>query len=349
VKKKGKMIALTAVLILTIGFSSTTCNTGNTPDYSDGFDGTVKILIKSSKPSPANIVFLGDGFIVEDNVDGGFFDSKVAELYNYIFSIQPFAEYQEYFSVYKIYADSVNREAKKNPGDSTPNTAFNSTYNYLGIDRLLVAQNTSKVSKYANLATPNPHIIIIIVNDVKYGGSGGEIVVTSINERAKEIVIHELGHLFMLADEYVDEEYRQAAGITLAHASTQPNVDVTNNLSEIKWKHFIGLSGYYDTAWEGGYYFASGVWRPTEHSVMESFTVMEFNAISRETITKMIIHNAGETYSLEDFLNRDIPPSGLRRATNNGSENPMPVQPEIYAKLLYGDQKIRARFNGEHD
>jgi len=309
-------------------------------------DGQVKSLRLSPKSSPMNLVFLGDGFL---DVDSAFFDSKVAELSNYIFSIQPFGGYEEYFSVYSVFAVSSNRGAKTNPSDTWPNTAFNSTYNYMGTERLLVARDTQKVREYARFATPDPHLIVVIVNDTRYGGSGGQFAVTSIHSSAKEIAIHEVGHIFSLADEYVDEQYRQAAGITLASARYRPNVDLTNNLSQIKWNHFIGLSGYNDSAWEGGYYFSTGVWRPTEHSIMRSYAIMAFNAISRETIVKAIINNAGEVYSFSDFLRRDIPPIGLRMLAGSGSDNPMPVPVEFYAEQLYGGQKIRARFKGEDD
>ena len=319
---------------------------------SDNRDRVVKSLKVSAKASPTNIVFLGDGFVWDDNNDGGLFDAKVAELSNYIFSIKPFSTYQDYFSVYSVSAVSANQGAKANPTDTTPSTVFNSTYNYMNTDRLLVARNTSAVREYARLATPNPHIIVVIVNDSKYGGSGGEFAVTSVNSSAKEIVIHEIGHIFSLADEYVDEAYRQAAGITITQAKAQPNLDTTNNLSQIKWSHFIGLPGYTDSAWEGGYYFATGVWRPTENSIMRSYAIMEYNAISRETIVKKIIANAGEKYNLDDFLVRDVPPAGLKMmsvpsAVLSGSDNPMPVPVDVYAESLYGGEKIRARFVGE--
>jgi len=313
-------------------------------------DSVVKSLLQSSKASPTNVVFLGDGFIYDDNADGGLFDTKVAELSNYIFSIQPLAGYKDYFSVYSVSAVSASRGAKSKPTDSTPNTVFNSTYNYLGIERLLVVQNSAKVREYANLATNKPHIIVVLVNDSKYGGSGGEFAVTSVNSSAREITIHEIGHIFSLADEYVDEQYRQAAGITITQAASKPNVDVTNDTSIIKWSHFVGRPGYNDNAWEGGYYFAKGVWRPTENSIMRSYALMQFNAISRETIVKRIISNAGETYRLEDFLARDIPPASLRMTALMGlEENPMPVPVEVYSQSLYGGQKIRARFRGEEE
>lgn len=315
-------------------------------------DGIVKPLMLSSKASPTNIVFLGDGFILEDLIYGGLFDIKVAEMLNYIFSIQPFAGYKDYFSAYWVSAVSVDRGAKSNPNDSTPNTVFKSTYNYSRINRLLVPQNVFKVWEYARLATPNPHLIVMIVNDNRYGGSGGQIAVASIHQSSKEIAIHEIGHIFGLADEYVDEQYRQSSGKTLADATSKPNVDVTNNFSKIKWKHFIGRNGYKDTAWEGAYYFAKGVWRPTKNSIMGNNNIMQFNAISRETIVKIILKNAGETYSLESFLSRDIylpPPPSSGKLIISRSDNPMPVPVEIYARSLYGDQKIRAIFKGEEE
>ena len=320
------------------------------PDASENRDKIKKTLQLSTIKSPTNIVFLGDGFNWDDNEDGGSFDSKVAELSNYIFSIKPFSTYRDYFSIYSVTAVSSSRGAKKDPKDSAPNTVFNSTFNYSGIDRLLVAQNTTAVSQYARVATPNPHLIVVIVNDTKYGGSGGSIAVTSVNDSAKEIVIHELGHIFSLADEYVDEQYRQVAGITLAQVKDRPNVDTTNDLAKIKWSHFVGLPNYSDSAWEGGYYFATGVWRPTNYSIMRSYSIMEFNAISRETIVKKILATAGETYSLPDFLARDTPPVLLRMPAApplSGSDNPMPVPLELYVDSVFGDEMIRAPFGGE--
>jgi len=310
-------------------------------------DGQVKILKQSLRPFPTNIVFLGDGFILEDNFEGGIFDEKVAEFSDYIFSIQPFAEYEDYFSVYSVSALSEERGAKRNPGDLRPRTAFNSTYNTFGIARLLTTQDSFKVGRYARFATLDPHIIVLIVNDAQYGGSGGQIAVSSIHASARGIVVHEIGHVFGLADEYVDEEYRQVAGITLEGARTKPNVDITNNLSDIKWSHFIGLNGYSDSAWEGGYYFSTGVWRPTATSIMRNLSTTGFNAISRETIVKVLLENAGETYEFSDFLRRDDPSVGPGGAMSSVASYPMPVPVEVYEERLYGNQKIRARFRGE--
>ena len=50
---------------------------------------------------------------------------------------------------------------------------------------------------------PEYHIVLIIVNDPQYGGTGGDFAISSVHESAPEIVMHELRHSFgNLADEY---------------------------------------------------------------------------------------------------------------------------------------------------
>jgi len=189
-----------------------------------------------------------------------------------------------------------------------------------------------------------------VVNDPRSGGTGGQIATASLGGGiwAKSIVVHEIGHIFGLADEYFDEQYAQATGRTRDNVRTIPNVDLTDDLSQIKWKHFVGLPGYIDSAWEGGYYFLTGVWRPVRTSLMGSNDIFAFNAISRETIVKAILKNAGEVYSFSEFLNRDIIPTYSAVTASDGSlAPPMPVPVEVYADQLYGKQKIRARFCGE--
>ena len=69
----------------------------------------------------------------------------------------------------------------------------------------------------------------------------------------------------------------------------------------------IGHSRYpYVGVYEGGYYYASGVWRSEYESVMRSSRdYLYFNAISRELLVKRILELSGEGYSFEKFLQMD--------------------------------------------
>ncbi|MBE9488527.1 MAG: hypothetical protein IMY73_05015 [Bacteroidetes bacterium] len=299
-------------------------------------DGDVEIIKESSKAIPFNIVVLGDGFTKEDNVKGGSFEKEADKILEFLFSASPFENYKEYYNVYYVYAHSKESGADMSPGKNTKNTAFNSTFGYGGIDRLLVVQNTAKLNLYVKKATQKPNLKIVVVNSNKYGGSGGGMAVASTNSMSNLIALHEIGHVFTLGDEYADEQYRKTYNITLEMAKKVPNVDITNDLKEIKWKHFIGLEGYEaEGAYEGGYYFEKGVWRPQSGGMMRNYKPASFNAISRETIAKIIIKNAGEEYNFEEFLKKDKShhiSKSLSLSPIELDAFPMPVPLEYYYK-----------------
>ena len=84
------------------------------------------------------------------------------------------------------------------------------------------------------------------------------------------------------------------------------NVDVTNDLSIIQWSHLINDPLYsYVSAYEGGYYYSYGVWRPEPISLMVN-NASYINAPGREIIVKRIKKLAGETFSFEEFKSKDV-------------------------------------------
>ena len=38
--------------------------------------------------------------------------------------------------------------------------------------------------------------LVVLVNDTEYGGSGGSVLVASLNAQSIELVLHEAGHTF---------------------------------------------------------------------------------------------------------------------------------------------------------
>ena len=84
-------------------------------------------------------------------------------------------------------------------------TALDSFY-FCGAIQRLICVNSTKVNGVLSrtaLAANARELILVIVNDTEYGGSGGSVAVSSIHPAAVEIILHELGHSFgLLADEY---------------------------------------------------------------------------------------------------------------------------------------------------
>lgn len=304
-------------------------------------DKEVNVILNPVRPTYIDIVVLGDGFTPDDNVIGGAYEKEATKIIDYMFSIPPMNGYKDYFRVSLVYANSVDRGADDAPDTgeapvNLKNTVFDAHYGAGGIERLLIFSNLKRnvIYEYVACATSQPTertIILGVVNDKRYGGSGGLFAVTSLNSSSSEVMLHEIGHIFGLADEYVDEEYAALNNITIEKAKNKPNVDITGDLEQIKWKHFIGLNGYTESAFEGGFYLEKGVWRPWDMSIMCS-PLQLFNAASREQIAKDIYKRVGESYSLNEFLKKDVPPilpkpANVRSVFRNFV---MPVPLEVY-------------------
>lgn len=67
--------------------------------------------------------------------------------------------------------------------------------------RLVVVDDAAVLAAAA--AVPNWDRILVLVNDITYGGSGGPLLGSSVHPQAPDIIRHEYGHSFTgLADEY---------------------------------------------------------------------------------------------------------------------------------------------------
>jgi hypothetical protein len=199
-----------------------------------------------------------------------------------------------------------------------------------------------KVSRYTTLATSYANVVTFIANNVDNynmiafksnfppspSRAGEYTVVSNYSEAAlradARVHTHELGHCFGLLDEYMNWGYPSSIPANCA------NLDTTSDLSKIRWSHFIGLKGYelvgaYEGAFEGygsgvwppydGPRFKDGVYRPYLSSIMDKYYSARsiphpshhFNAPSREAIVKGILKAAGEPYTFEKFLEKDVP------------------------------------------
>ena len=88
------------------------------------------------------------------------------------------------------------------------------------------------------------------------------------------------------------------------------NVDFTSDVTAVRWAKFISDSRYANEklgAYEGAMTYWTGVWRPTENSIMR-YNTGGFNAPSREAIYYRIHRLAyGDewTYDYETFVEYD--------------------------------------------
>ena len=127
------------------------------------------------------------------------------------------------------------------------------------------------------------------------------------------VIRHEMGgHGFgRLADEYqnYDEripDYFKENLLYWQSRGGQRNVSVYPLQSDSYWSHFAGVKGYSHVGmYEGGYYYKLGVWRQEEISCMWDNRPY-YNSPSRYFIVERIMQIAGEEFSMEKFLEKDV-------------------------------------------
>jgi hypothetical protein len=268
-------------------------------------DGEVSKML-FNRPDGVNIVFIGDAFTKEDLKENGRYDALVKEITNFLFSVEPFKQYKNYFNIYQVYAESqVSGAADTYTPHRTKFDAYFGTVN----DRYLLPGNYDLCYEYAAKAVPTNQIalLVMLVNDERYAGTGGSIATISSNKLARFTLVHEAGHSFAgLADEYVEEAI--ADNYPMNVLPYLPNVDITSDPTKIKWAKLLEYKNYPPQlgAFEGGYYRGHGIYRPEETSIMRDFSVMSFNAPSREAIVRMIYARMNIPFDLELFVKDDV-------------------------------------------
>lgn len=264
------------------------------------------ILSNAPSARALDIVITGDGYTLAELAHGGSFDTHAGQFIRTFFAEAPFSELKSLCNVHLVRAVSQESGADINQDEDIRDTAFDATYGAYGIDRLLVIRRPEKLRQTV-LQAPGQDIVVVLVNDSRYGGSGSVLpagkhsipapVYAAGNPNGIRIALHELGHsLANLADEYVDETI--AAHYSLAYVGDKPNVDTTKDLSKIKWKAFFkaeaGATNIIN-AWEGAYYRAKGIWRPQEHCLMRSLN-HPFCHVCRKELCKAVYRIAGRRF-----------------------------------------------------
>jgi hypothetical protein len=262
------------------------------------------VLEGGSARKSVDVVILGDGYVAEDLAPDGAYERDVKATVEALFELSPYREYKDWFNVYAVYAESFDRGAEDEFGRNDKKTILDATFDRKG-GRLLMIQRPENAARLAKNA-PATDIVLIVVNDDRYGGSGGVLAgempapVFASSPESVQIAIHELGHSFAgLGDEYADPEAAETRPVPLGTKDfEEPNltrarfVDTTSPetiAKTVKWKHFLELpgAGGVISAFEGGYYQPEGVFRPQARCKMRE-NEAPFCHVCRETIARNI-------------------------------------------------------------
>ena len=238
-----------------------------------------------------NIAILGDGYRTEDQTK---LKTDAQGIADYLLGVSPLKQYAKFFNVRLIHVISNEAGADNGTAGGQRDTALNSYFNCGGIDRLLCVDEGAAES-IALDDMPEFNFIIVIVNDSKYGGSGGTVCAASANEQSFEVVTHEVGHsLARLADEYA---YDGGIGpCDQQQDCSEANATVRSQRDQIKWQDWLEQStpvptpatNQYDAVigvFEGARYQLTGTYRPKNSCKMRDLG-SEFCSVCSEQFVR---------------------------------------------------------------
>ena len=330
-------------------------------DYSS--NGKVTTLQTATKGDGIDIVLMGDAYSDRQIADGTY-EADMKTIYNNLFTEEPYKSFKDHFNVYYVNVVSATEGYEYGHtalagyfGDGTlvggnDDAVFDYALNAIlesDMDEamLIVAMNSDKYAGTCYMYAPETNTDYGMGVSVSYFPKGGDA------DTFAQLLHHEAcGHGFAkLADEYasvgaVSSDYASKIQFQQANWGWWKNVDFTSDLSQIRWSHFVNDTRYANEglgAYEGGLTYWSGVWRPTENSIMR-YNTGGFNAPSREAIYYRIHKLAyGDSwqYDYEEFVEWDAKnrTSAATRAMVYKPTTYKPTHPPVIVNKSWKDAK----------
>ncbi|GAB5521146.1 MAG: hypothetical protein RhofKO_33970 [Rhodothermales bacterium] len=220
-----------------------------------------------------NVVILSEGYTSAQLAN---FPVEAQAVLNNLLATPPYDRYAGLFNGFAISVASAQSGSDHPSRNEFRNTYFDTYYDCGNIERLICIGNDgySRAQTLLQDLIPEYDIVLMLVNDPQYGGSGGAFAVTSTHPSAGEIAIHEVGHSFAR----LHDEYGGAGGFG---GNEGPNVTQERQRDRIRWSHWIenptpiptpdnGLYTQEVGLFEGAEYNDTGWFRPVHDCKMRS-------------------------------------------------------------------------------
>ena len=235
------------------------------------------VLNNGTTQSRYDVVILGEGYQAAEEVQ---FMADVVTFLAGLFQKEPYRTFGAYYNVHTVFRASVDSGAD-HPDVVPPiyrNTAYDASYNTGGVARCLYIQNTSLALADAALAPATEGLVLVLVNDGRYGGCAGTFAVSYNGALMVEVQTHELGH--SLAG--LDDEY-EVPNQTYSGPEPAARNNTIDPLGQ-KWSQWRGPG---IRAFEGAGAHQFGRYRPGYDCLMRS-TGVPLCAVCSEAITTAV-------------------------------------------------------------
>jgi hypothetical protein len=260
-----------------------------------------------------NIAVLGDGYRSSEQAK---LTSDAKTMLDDLFDASPYSIYRGLFNIKLVQAVSNESGADNGSSGRMVDTAFDAAFNCAGVGRLLCVDDKAVLAAAAR-DVPEFNLAIVIVNDAKYGGSGGDVPCASTNKEATEVLRHEIAHnLAGLADEY-EAPFPGFDPCPPATDCPEPNVTLKRTRAQIKWLDWIDATTQVPTTegqgfqgvgvFEGARFLASGVYRPVEASCKMRTVGKPFCPVCTEALIRSFWNSPNVT-----LIDEAMPPGDVQ-------------------------------------
>ncbi|MCX4808230.1 M64 family metallopeptidase [Streptomyces sp. NBC_01214] len=246
-------------------------------------DGQVTKMIDNGPTADRlDVVVIGDGYTAAELAR---FHTDAEQKWAEVTAVEPYTTYRNLFNVWTVDAVSHDSGVSGDPDPATVrDTALGSYFWCENIERLLCVDQP-KVDAYVAKA-PAADLVIVLANSAKYGGAGynepsatlgyeGISTASAGHPKSGQVAIHETGHsLGKLADEYFYPgvpDYEKYTGPEPGESNSSTLPADRMAAQRAKWYRWLGEEspdGGTVGAYEGGNYFVTGLYRPTDNSLM---------------------------------------------------------------------------------
>jgi len=258
------------------------------PVQAFAIEGTVRVLREAGPPeNRVDLLVVGEGYTAQEQMQ---LAEDAERLIDGLFTYEPWKSLAPLFNVRVLEVVSNESGADGGEEGGLRDTAFGARYGCNGVDRLLCVDEFAVLQAAAEYA-PETDYVFVLVNDPKYGGSGGVVAVASLHPMALLILVHEVGHqVAQLADEY-EEDYPGYPACSQELDCPERNVTLRTTLAELKWASWVeegmpipsprGMAGV--GLFEGARYRSTGVYRPEDDCLMHSAARDAFCKVCEES------------------------------------------------------------------
>jgi len=289
------------LIFLVTGICLSSMAAVNVQTQADGNNYT-GILVSGSTAAKYDIVFIGDGFRLQDQA---IFNARVQDALQALQNMIPYSQRMCALNVWRVNVVSAEAGVDHPFNNIFHNTELDCTYgnpNAGEAERCITTSSLAKCYEAAGYA-PSYNAVFVLVNDVQWGGCAGDIVCSSIAPGFTGIITHELGHnIGHLADEY-DCYICDGSDDNRTYSMSEPtavNLTKQTDRNLIKWRSDIAPATPVPTItdnppgvvglFEGGGYYRFAIYRPQMTCHMRT-TGSAFCVVCRDGMLRQLFLN----------------------------------------------------------